>query len=73
MPPDDAGASRRARGAFPPTRKSLGQHFLTDRRILGRIADALQLKLGLLAEDSIVVLVHNDQSRIVILLMKQSQ
>jgi 16S rRNA (adenine1518-N6/adenine1519-N6)-dimethyltransferase len=31
------------RGAFPPTRKSLGQHFLTDRRILGRIADALHL------------------------------
>ncbi|HEY2026373.1 MAG TPA: 16S rRNA (adenine(1518)-N(6)/adenine(1519)-N(6))-dimethyltransferase RsmA, partial [Gemmatimonadaceae bacterium] len=28
---------------FPPTRKGLGQHFLTDRRILGRIADALQL------------------------------
>ncbi|MES2179227.1 MAG: 16S rRNA (adenine(1518)-N(6)/adenine(1519)-N(6))-dimethyltransferase RsmA [Gemmatimonadota bacterium] len=34
----------RGRGrAFPPTRKSLGQHFLTDRRILGRIADALHL------------------------------
>jgi 16S rRNA (adenine1518-N6/adenine1519-N6)-dimethyltransferase len=33
----------RARGGFPPTRKSLGQHFLTDRRILGRIADALHL------------------------------
>jgi 16S rRNA (adenine1518-N6/adenine1519-N6)-dimethyltransferase len=31
------------RGSFPPTRKSLGQHFLTDRRILGRIADALHL------------------------------
>lgn len=29
--------------AFPPVRKSLGQHFLTDRRILGRIADALEL------------------------------
>lgn len=27
----------------PPIRKSLGQHFLTDRRILGRIADALEL------------------------------
>lgn len=31
-----------ARG-LPPVRKSLGQHFLTDRRILGRIADALEL------------------------------
>ena len=27
--------------AFPPARKSLGQHFLSDPRILGRIADAL--------------------------------
>ena len=35
---------RRGGRAFPPTRKSLGQHFLTDRRILGRIADALHLK-----------------------------
>lgn len=26
---------------MPPVRKSLGQHFLSDRRILGRIADAL--------------------------------
>src|SRR6476661_10787748 len=41
MPPDEGAKSRRA--AFPPTRKSLGQHFLTDRRILARIADALQL------------------------------
>jgi 16S rRNA (adenine1518-N6/adenine1519-N6)-dimethyltransferase len=40
---DDAGAHRKERGGFPPTRKSLGQHFLTDRRILGRIADALHL------------------------------
>jgi 16S rRNA (adenine1518-N6/adenine1519-N6)-dimethyltransferase len=39
----DEGAERR-RGAFPPTRKSLGQHFLSDRRILARIADSLQLK-----------------------------
>jgi len=38
----DEGAERPR--AFPPTRKSLGQHFLSDRRILGRIADALQLK-----------------------------
>lgn len=29
------------RGRLPPVRKSLGQHFLTDRRILSRIADAL--------------------------------
>ena len=28
---------------LPPVRKSLGQHFLADRRILGRIADALEL------------------------------
>ncbi len=46
MGADDAGAPSRRRGAFPPTRKSLGQHFLSDRRILGRIADALQLKGG---------------------------
>jgi 16S rRNA (adenine1518-N6/adenine1519-N6)-dimethyltransferase len=39
----DEGA-RSGRADFPPTRKSLGQHFLTDRRILGRIADALHLK-----------------------------
>jgi len=39
----DGDDGRRARGAFPPTRKSLGQHFLTVRRILGRIADALHL------------------------------
>jgi 16S rRNA (adenine1518-N6/adenine1519-N6)-dimethyltransferase len=30
-------------GAFPPTLKRLGQHFLTDRRILTRIADSLEL------------------------------
>ena len=40
----DAGVPRDRRAAFPPTRKSLGQHFLNDRRILGRIADALQLE-----------------------------
>ena len=28
---------------LPPVRKSLGQHFLNDRRVLGRIADALTL------------------------------
>jgi 16S rRNA (adenine1518-N6/adenine1519-N6)-dimethyltransferase len=37
------GSSSPPRRGFPPTRKSLGQHFLTDRRILGRVADALQL------------------------------
>jgi 16S rRNA (adenine1518-N6/adenine1519-N6)-dimethyltransferase len=42
MASDEGAKSRRA--DFPPTRKSLGQHFLTDRRILGRIADALHLK-----------------------------
>ncbi|MBW8769355.1 MAG: ribosomal RNA small subunit methyltransferase A [Gemmatimonadetes bacterium] len=42
MASDEGAKSRRA--GFPPTRKSLGQHFLTDRRILGRIADALHLK-----------------------------
>lgn len=41
---DDAG--RRSGRAFPPTRKSLGQHFLNDRRILARMADALHLKGG---------------------------
>jgi 16S rRNA (adenine1518-N6/adenine1519-N6)-dimethyltransferase len=46
MATGDTGAPRARRGAFPPTRKSLGQHFLTDRRILGRIADALQLQGG---------------------------
>ena len=30
-------------GRFPPTLKRLGQHFLTDRRILERIVQALQL------------------------------
>jgi 16S rRNA (adenine1518-N6/adenine1519-N6)-dimethyltransferase len=29
-------------GELPPVRKSLGQHFLTDRRILARIADAVE-------------------------------
>jgi 16S rRNA (adenine1518-N6/adenine1519-N6)-dimethyltransferase len=40
----DGEAPRERRSAFPPTRKSLGQHFLNDRRILTRIADALQLQ-----------------------------
>jgi 16S rRNA (adenine1518-N6/adenine1519-N6)-dimethyltransferase len=42
MASDEGAKSRRA--DFPPTRKSLGQHFLTDRRIVGRIADALHLE-----------------------------
>jgi len=41
---DERGGAPARRGTFPPTRKSLGQHFLTDRRILGRIADALKLE-----------------------------
>ena len=40
---EDARPPRRDHAGFPPTRKSLGQHFLTDRRILTRIADALHL------------------------------
>ena len=42
MASDEGAKSRRAN--FPPTRKSLGQHFLTDKRILARIADALHLR-----------------------------
>lgn len=34
---------RRARSDLPPVRKSLGQHFLSDPRILERIAEALLL------------------------------
>ena len=34
-------APRSGGRSFPPIRKSLGQHFLSDRRILTRIADAL--------------------------------
>lgn len=33
----------RGSGTHPPVRKSLGQHFLNDRRILQRIVDALEL------------------------------
>lgn len=43
---DDSRPPRRDRAGFPPTRKSLGQHFLTDKRILTRIADALRLEGG---------------------------
>jgi 16S rRNA (adenine1518-N6/adenine1519-N6)-dimethyltransferase len=44
MPLDERPSGRQ--GSFPPTRKSLGQHFLSDRRILGRIADALRIEPG---------------------------
>jgi 16S rRNA (adenine1518-N6/adenine1519-N6)-dimethyltransferase len=39
MPPRKTGGP----SGFPPVRKSLGQHFLADQRILERIADAAQL------------------------------
>ena len=43
MPPSrDGERSRR----LPPIRKNLGQHFLNDPRILGRVADALELTGG---------------------------
>jgi 16S rRNA (adenine1518-N6/adenine1519-N6)-dimethyltransferase len=35
-----------ARGSFPPTLKRLGQHFLTDERVVQRIADALEIVAG---------------------------
>ena len=40
--PDRVAARGPGDDALPPIRKSLGQHFLTDRGILARIADALQ-------------------------------
>jgi 16S rRNA (adenine1518-N6/adenine1519-N6)-dimethyltransferase len=40
--PEEDVPARRV--ALPPTRKSLGQHFLTDRRVLARIADSLALR-----------------------------
>jgi 16S rRNA (adenine1518-N6/adenine1519-N6)-dimethyltransferase len=39
---DDAPRPR----GVPPVRKSLGQHFLNDRRILARIADAAGVHAG---------------------------
>jgi 16S rRNA (adenine1518-N6/adenine1519-N6)-dimethyltransferase len=39
--PDRVTARGTGDDRLPPIRKSLGQHFLTDRTILGRIADAL--------------------------------
>jgi 16S rRNA (adenine1518-N6/adenine1519-N6)-dimethyltransferase len=41
-----AGEGEPRRGSAPPVRKSLGQHFLSDPRILGRIADALAIEAG---------------------------
>jgi 16S rRNA (adenine1518-N6/adenine1519-N6)-dimethyltransferase len=41
-PPRDGSAPR----GHPPIRKSLGQHFLNDRRILQRIVDGLELRGG---------------------------
>src|SRR3954462_10983742 len=43
MPSDDGRSRSRS---FPPTRKGLGQHFLSDRRILGRIVEALDLRVN---------------------------
>ena len=40
----DRGGNPRA--SYPPPRRSLGQHFLSDPRILARIADALSLGSG---------------------------
>ena len=40
----DAGSSSRPPRRLPPVRKSLGQHFLNDPRILQRIVDALELR-----------------------------
>lgn len=42
MTTNDQPPSRPSRD-LPPVRKSLGQHFLNDRNILGRIVDALEL------------------------------
>jgi 16S rRNA (adenine1518-N6/adenine1519-N6)-dimethyltransferase len=41
-PPNRGRAPGTTDDALPPIRKSLGQHFLTDRTILGRIAEGLQ-------------------------------
>lgn len=48
MAPDSemSGHQKSNARAFPPVRKSLGQHFLSDPRILARIADALDLRTG---------------------------
>src|ERR1700709_862052 len=40
---DDARAPRRYPAGFPPTPNTPAQHFLNEKRILGRIADALHL------------------------------
>lgn len=43
MPPREGGAGKRD---FPAPRKRFGQHFLTDPRILARIADAARISDG---------------------------
>jgi 16S rRNA (adenine1518-N6/adenine1519-N6)-dimethyltransferase len=45
MPPR-GGEGKGERGGFPPVRKSLGQHFLTDKDVLQRIADSAELNDG---------------------------
>ena len=42
----DRAGRRRPASPYPRPRKRLGQHFLTDRRVLSRIADALELEGG---------------------------
>lgn len=44
------GGRPKAEPSFPPPRKRLGQHFLTDPRILARIADAL----GITPADTVI-------------------
>lgn len=41
MPRRGARSRAAGEGAFPPVRKSLGQHFLHDKKVLTRIADAV--------------------------------
>jgi 16S rRNA (adenine1518-N6/adenine1519-N6)-dimethyltransferase len=43
VPPPRPPRRPGAPAGYPPTLKRLGQHFLTDRRVLERIADALEL------------------------------
>ena len=43
MSDDARGPRRGSGGGFPPALKRFGQHFLADRRVLERIADALEL------------------------------
>ena len=43
MPRGSGAGKSRTPGPYPPVLKRLGQHFLTDRRVLQRIVDALEL------------------------------